>query len=101
MPAYMFVEARITDLARFMAYAQANPPVLARYGGRYLALRTTSEALEGDWDGCKLVISEWPDMDAARRYWHSPEYAAVKVLREGTGSFRVVLVDGVRQETLA
>ena len=28
MPAYMFVEARISDLPRFMAYAQANPALL-------------------------------------------------------------------------
>ncbi len=101
MPAYLFVEAHIDDLPRFMAYAQANPAIVARYGGRYLALRTATEALEGDWEGSKLVISEWPDMAAARRYWHSPEYAEVKRLREGTGRFRVVLIDGLAKETLA
>ncbi|MCE3001742.1 MAG: DUF1330 domain-containing protein [Xanthomonadaceae bacterium] len=101
MPAYMIVEARITDLPRFRAYAEANPPLVARFGGRYLAIRTATEPLEGDWEGAKVVISEWPDMDAARRYWHSPEYAAVKRLREGTGTFRVLLVDGLATETLA
>jgi uncharacterized protein (DUF1330 family) len=101
MPAYMFVEARISDLPHFMAYAQANPAVVAQYGGRYLAIRTATEALEGDWEASKLVISVWPDMDAARRYWHSPEYARIKALRAGTGEFRVVLIDGVQQETLA
>lgn len=101
MPAYMIVEARITDLARFRAYAEANPALVARFGGRYLAIRTATEPLEGDWEGSKLVISEWPHMDAARRYWHSPEYAALKRLREGTGAFRVILVDGLATETLA
>ncbi len=40
-------------------------------------------------------------MDAARRYWLSPEYAALKRLREGTGTFRVILVDGLATETLS
>jgi uncharacterized protein (DUF1330 family) len=48
----------------------------------------------------KIVLSEWPDMDAARRYWYSPEYQALKALREGTGRFRVILVDGIQEERL-
>jgi uncharacterized protein (DUF1330 family) len=101
MPAYMIVEARIADLDRFRPYAEANPALVARFGGRYLAIRTATEALEGDWNGAKVVVSVWPDMDAARRYWHSPEYAALKRMREGTGTFRVILVDGLASETLS
>jgi len=95
MPAYMIIEARITDMAKFRAYAEANPPVVARYGGRYLALRTPVEALEGELGEARVVISEWPDRDSARRYWQSPEYAALKPLRAGCGDFRVLLVDGL------
>ncbi len=100
MPAYMIVEAEITDPVRFRTYAARNPELVARHGGRYLAIRTATEPLEGDWDGIKVVISEWPDMDAARRYWHSPEYAALKAQRAGTGRFRVILVDGIQEERL-
>jgi uncharacterized protein (DUF1330 family) len=100
MPAYMIVEAEITDMARFRAYAERNPELVARHGGRYLAMRTLSEPLEGDWGGLRVVLSEWPDMDAARRYWNSPEYAALKELRSGTGRFRVILVDGINKEPL-
>lgn len=94
MPAYMLIEATIDDPAGFRRYAEANPAIVARYGGRYLALRTATEALEGSPGDARIVISEWPSMDHARRYWHSPEYAAIKPLRAGTGTFRVMLVDG-------
>lgn len=100
MPAYMIVEAEITDMARFRAYAERNPELVARHGGRYLAIRTATEPLEGDWNGLRVVLSEWPDMDAARRYWNSPEYQALKALRDGTGRFRVILVDGIKKESL-
>ena len=43
MPAYMIVEARIADLERFRPYAEANPALVARFGGRYLAIRNQTD----------------------------------------------------------
>ena len=43
----------------------------------------------------RMVVSEWPDRDAALAFWRSPDYAALKALRAGTGEFEVRLVDGV------
>lgn len=94
MSAYMIIEARITDRERFMAYARATPDVVSRYGGEYVVMGGSQEALEGDDDGSRLVVSRWPDRAAALAFWHSAEYAAIKPLREGTGQFRVRLVDG-------
>ena len=42
-----------------------------------------------------MVVSEWPDRDAALAFWRSPDYAVLKALRAGTGEFEVRLVDGV------
>ncbi len=56
MPAYMIVEAVITDPPRFRAYAEANPALVARFGGRYLAIRTASAPREGDWVGVLVVV---------------------------------------------
>jgi uncharacterized protein (DUF1330 family) len=65
-----------------------------RFGGRYVLMGSAAEVLEGAWtDGGGAVISEWPDRAAALSFWHSPEYAAAKRLREGTGQFQVVLID--------
>jgi uncharacterized protein (DUF1330 family) len=94
-PAYMVIEARITDPARFAAYAAANAPLVAASGGEYLVMRARHEPLEGDWEGWRVVLSRWPNMDTARRYWNSPDYQRVKALREGTGEFRVLLVEGL------
>lgn len=98
-PAYMVIEARITDPARFAAYAAANAPLVARHGGEYLVMRARHDPLEGDWTDARVVVSRWPSMAAARRYWDSPEYQAVKQLREGCGSFRVLLLEGLPQGT--
>lgn len=100
MPAYVVVEARIHDVAGFSAYARRVPEIVARYGGEYLALGGAQEPLEGDWGDSRIVLHRWPDADSARRFWSSPEYREARALREGTGEFRVILVEGVLRDTL-
>lgn len=95
MSAFMLVTARISDPAAFRAYAQTVAPMVAAFGGRYRVLGSVAEALEGDAPEGKMVISEWPSMEAARRFWDSPEYTQAKQLRAGTGHFDVVLVNGL------
>ncbi len=100
MPCLMLIEAQIDDPAAFRRYAMAVPPLVARFGGRYRVLGATPQVLEGDWPAAqKAVVSEWPSREAALAFWHSPEYAEAKALRDGTGRFRVVLLDTVAGET--
>ncbi len=100
MAAYMVVEAEIEQPQGFAAYARAVPALVAEYGGEYLVLGGEAESLEGDWGGVRLVLHRWPDRDTARRFWHSPEYRELKRLREGTGTFRVMLLEGLEREVL-
>ena len=41
-----------------------------------------------------MVISEWPDLDAARAFYDSPEYREVAKLREGICDAQVLIVEG-------
>ena len=49
----------------------------------------------GSHDGRRIVVFEFPSMDVIRSVWHSPEYAKVKALREGSGELDVWAVPGV------
>ena len=100
MPAYLIIEAHITDPQGFAAYARATPAVAARYGGQYLVIGGEQQSLEGEHAPARTVISHWPDREAALAFWHSADYAAIKPLRAGTGSFRVLLADGVQTQVL-
>jgi uncharacterized protein (DUF1330 family) len=92
---YMIVFGAFTDRERFMAtYQKAVGPMIERFGGRYVMVGRELQVLEGAFPGGGgCVVSVWPDRAAALGFWASPEYAAVKPLREGTGQFQVVLVD--------
>jgi uncharacterized protein (DUF1330 family) len=100
MPAYLIIEAHITDPQGFAAYARATPAVVARYGGHYLVMGGEQSCLEGEAVSGRTVISCWPDRAAALAFWQSTEYAAIKPLRDGTGTFRVLLADGVQTQSL-
>ena len=95
MTAYMIVTARIHDRDAFIqGYGQAAGALVERFGGNYVLRGPGAECLEGNFgDGASMVISEWPDKDAAREFWNSPEYAEVKKLREGIADCQVLLIE--------
>ena len=95
MPAYMIVTAKIQDRDAFIAgYGKAAAALIEQFGGRYLLRGPGAELLEGDFgDGASMVISEWPDKEAAKRFWNSPEYGEAKKLREGIADVQVLLIE--------
>ena len=96
MPAYMIVTAQVHDREAFISgYGAAAVALIPQFGGEYLLRGPGAELLEGSWgQGASMVISKWPDRDAARRFWNSPEYAEAKKLREGLAQVQVLLIDG-------
>ena len=96
MPAYMIVTAAIHDREKFVSgYGAAAAALIPQFGGQYLLRGPGAECLEGEWgDGASMVISKWPDREAAKAFWNSPEYAEVKKLREGLADVQVLLIDG-------
>ena len=93
MGAFMFIQAEITDPEQFMEYAKLAPALIAKHGGRYRCMRGAVEQLEGKADNRKIVVSEWPSMEAARTFWDSDEYQALKQVREGAADIDVFLCE--------
>jgi uncharacterized protein (DUF1330 family) len=94
MPAYVIVETDIHDPEQYTRYQAAVPASLAAYGGRFIVRGGEMAVLEGDWQPKRLVAVEFDDLDAAQRWYHSPEYAEAKRLREGAGTLKMVAVEG-------
>lgn len=95
MTAWLIVTAHVHDRPAFMAgYAPAAARLVEAFGGRYLVRAPGAVQLEGvGGAGASVVISEWPDAAAARAFWDSPDYAAIKELREGIADVSVLLVE--------
>jgi len=95
MPVYMIVTASIADRQAFISgYGAVAAALVERFGGRYILRAPGAELLEGDFGaGASVVISEWPDKQAARSFWNSPEYAEAKKLRDGLADCQVLLIE--------
>ncbi len=95
MPAYVIVQTDITDPERYEHYKAASPAAIAAGGGRFLVRGGELAVLEGDWEPTRLVVLEFEDLAAAKRWYESEVYQEAKRLREGAAHLRVVAVQGI------
>ena len=95
MAAYVLVEVDVTDAEQYDRYRPLAGASVEQYGGRYLVRGGASDVLEGDRVPKRLVVLEFPDADAARRWYHSPEYQEAKSVREGAAVGSFICVEGV------
>jgi len=95
MSAYLLVDCEVTDPARYDEYRAIAPGAIARYGGRYLARGGETVQLEGDWVPRRVVVVEFPTLDAAKTFFDSPEYRAARDVRKGAANMNLVAVAGV------
>ena len=95
MAAYVIVETDVTDPEQYEQYRAASPAAIAAGGGRFLVRGGEHVVLEGDWQPPRLVMLEFEDLEAARRWYESDAYQEAKKLREGAARFRAVAVEGI------
>lgn len=82
-------------------YALRAAELVEEFGGRYLLRAPNAVALEGALgDGRSVVISEWPDAAAAKRFWDSSAYQEVARSRRDICDAEVLLVEGELSITL-
>jgi uncharacterized protein (DUF1330 family) len=90
----VIVETDIHDPEQYEEYKAASPAAVAAGGGRFLVRGGELAVLEGDWEPTRLVVLEFEDLEAAKRFYASAEYQAAKQLREGAANLRMVAVQG-------
>ena len=95
MAAYVIVETDVTDPEQYEQYKAASPAAIAAGGGRFLVRGGELAVLEGDWQPSRIVVLEFKDLEAAKRWYESQAYQEAKKLRVGAASFRAVAVQGV------
>ncbi len=95
MPAYIIVDVDVKDAKAFEPYKQPTAASVAQYGGRFIVRSSEYEVLEGDWRPTRLVVIEFPSVEAAKRWYDSPEYGKVLPIRLQHAVSKMLLVNGV------
>ena len=95
MVAYVINDMEVTDPELLEEYKQLSPPTVAQYGGRFLARGGRVESIEGTWSPKRLVIIEFPGVEAAKAWVNSQEYEPARRLRQKASRSNMVVVEGV------
>jgi uncharacterized protein (DUF1330 family) len=93
MSAYVVANYQVTNPAGYAAYRLAARASILAHGGEILVADFTTEALEGSPHPVTVVI-RFPDREAARAWYTSPDYQRIQQLRVENSEGSLGLVDG-------
>lgn len=95
MPAYAIANIEVTDPKGYDEYRSRTLATIEKFGGRFIVRGGATEVKEGKWQPQRLIVLQFPDLDAARRWYDSSEYQSIIKYRIGTANTDLVLVDGL------
>ena len=95
MSVYVVVDIEVKDQEAYEEYRKLVPPLIEKYGGRYLVRGGEITSVEGDWDLHRIVILEFPSADRAMELFTSDEYAPVAAIRHSAADSKLFVVEGV------
>lgn len=95
MAAYLIADVDVRDADAYASYGAQVPATLEPYGGRFLVRGGASEVIEGEWTPRRVVVIEFPDADALRRWYNSGAYQGIVGVRWASADASVVAVEGV------
>jgi len=76
-------------------YQSVTPPIVKKFGGRFLARGGSVVTLEGPAESRRIVIIEFPSLADAEAFYHSAEYTQARTLRKDKALAEFIAVDGI------
>lgn len=93
--AYYLIEIAIHDMEIYKNYPVAVEPLIKQYGGHYLVRGGEATSLEGPEPGGRIIVLEFPNMQAAQDFANCDEYPAAAKYRHDLSTSRIMLVEGL------
>ena len=94
-PAYVIAEVELVDrTAPLQSYAEKVPATVKAFHGRYLVVGGKTQTLEGETPKSIVVIA-FDSAEQARAWYDSPEYSALKPIRQNATKSRLFIVEGL------
>ena len=94
MSAYLIVDIEVIDQGPYDDYRAQVPELVAKHGGKHLVRGGSFEILEGDWAPHRLVLLEFPTIEAAKGFYDSEDYRPLRDIRLNATNSNMVMVEG-------
>lgn len=92
--AYVIGEVNVTDADTYKTYAAKTSPIVAKFGGIYIARGGQTVPVEGAGPAGRVVVIEFPSLAAAKAFEASAEYLKVAPIRQRSSTGRFFIVEG-------
>jgi uncharacterized protein (DUF1330 family) len=92
--AYVIVEVEVNDPDAYEQYKPLAFESVAAHGGKYIARGGQVDSLEGAPPAGRVVVLEFPTVEAAQGWYHSDDYKEAAGLRHAAATSRLFIVDG-------
>ena len=94
MAAYVIGDIEVTDRPAFQEYRDRVGATVEHYGGRFVVRGGRVNPKEGDWQPRHLLMLEFPSLEQAERWYHSPEYKPLIAIREKAARTQLLIAEG-------
>ena len=94
MPAYVIAEVEVSNPEGYDTYRPLAGASIAQYAGKFVVRGGKAELIEGTQQPARIVVIEFADAAAAKRWYASPEYQAALKIRLANSRGRVLIVEG-------
>ena len=94
MSYYFLAHIRIHDEGEYQLYVDRADEVFARYNGRYLAVDSEPEILEGEWAYDRAVVIQFESREDFANWYHSEDYQEILKFRLKAANCDSILVKG-------
>ena len=92
MAAYVISRVKIDDPDSMKSYLAEAPATVETYGGKYVVRTNAITALEGNWEHDRVVVLRFPDVEAAKAWYESPEYRPLRNRRQAASQAQIIAV---------
>lgn len=92
--AYLVGQITVTNPEAYGVYSAQVPQTIAAFGGKYLVRGGQATQLEGQAQGERNVVIEFPSREIAEAWYNGEAYQRILPYRLNNSTGALVLVDG-------
>jgi uncharacterized protein (DUF1330 family) len=93
MSVQVIIDIKVVDQEMYSEYIEKVPPIVRKFGGRYLARGGKITTLFGTWHPERMILLEFDNVSQVKTWLSSPEYARVACLREGSTLTNAIMIE--------
>ena len=92
MPAYVISMMSIHDPEVYSQYTALTPPLVKKYGGKFLTRGEEVSCMEGTSYEGRMVLLEFPDKASIEAWFADPDYQDAMKFRHASSTMNLLMV---------